>query len=252
MTSRVLILGGTTEAAALATEIDRRWPKVDLISSLAGRTRAPRTLPGAVRFGGFGGAVGLGDYLLAERIDLLIDATHPFASEISSNAVIAAETSGISRLVLCRPPWETRDGMAWHSVPDLAAAAGALKTGTKRAFLATGKGSLEHFAELRDVSFLVRVIDPPVHDLPLVDYTVVTGKPPPDVATERALMTDHGIDTLVTKNSGGTAGFAKVIAAAEMGLRTVMVSRPSPSATTQSGTQAGTVDQALTWLAERL
>src|SRR4051812_2264150 len=159
MVRRLLILGGTTEAAALARRAVE-LPGLDVVTSLAGRTRAPAALPGRVRIGGFGGAEGLAGWLDAEGIDAVIDATHPFAATISAHAARACALRRTPRLMLVRPAWEPRPGEAWTEIPDGTAAAAALPAGA-HAFLTVGRQELAVFAARRDVRFLVRVIDPP-------------------------------------------------------------------------------------------
>lgn len=218
---RILILGGTTEAARLASAlVDCGF---DVISSLAGRTATP-SLPGRVRVGGFGGAAGLAAYLEAEAIDRVIDATHPFAARISAHAAQACGETGLPRLMLVRPPWPRHPDDRWHEVADMGAAAARLPALGRRAFLTVGIGEVAAFAQVRDVHCVVRLIQR--QPLPLVDYSVIAGKGPFDVAAEAALMTRHGIDILVTKASGGAATYGKIQAARELGLPVLMIVRP--------------------------
>ena len=240
---RVLVLGGSTEASELA----RRLAPLDSYAvtvSYAGRTRERVSTPGDVRIGGFGGAAGLAQYLRTERIDAVLDATHPFAAHMPHHAAEACRTTDVARLRVWRPPWEARDGDDWHEVTDLDAAARALEQlGARRAFLTTGRQELAPFAHLRDTWFLVRAIEAP--DALLFEHAeLVLARGPFDEAGELALMTDHRVDVLVTKNSGGAAAAPKLAAARTLGLPVVMVARPAQPV----GPHVATVDQALAWL----
>ncbi len=222
----VLILGGTAEAAALARSLAEE-ARVAVTTSLAGRTRAPAELPGAVRRGGFGGAQALADYLKVQSFDLLVDATHPFAARISRNAAQACAAAGVPRLVLTRPPWTAREGDRWTPVPDAQAAAAALPGLGRRVFLTIGRQELSAFAALTDVWFLVRLVEPPEDPIPLEDFRLVLGRGPFSLARETALLREHGIEAVVSKNSGGAGTYAKIEAARALGLPVVMVERPA-------------------------
>jgi cobalt-precorrin-5B (C1)-methyltransferase len=237
---KVLILGGTTEAAELA----RRLSGVPFVTSLAGRTRAPAALPGEVRVGGFGGTPGLAAYLEAEDIGTVIDATHPFAATISHHAEAACRLRPTPRLMLVRPPWEPQPGDRWVEVDDMLAAVAAIPKGA-RVFLTVGRQEMAEFAARTDAWFLVRVIDPP--ESPMPGFTFITGRGPFDLTAERDLLARHRIDTIVTKNSGGAASYPKLEAARELGLTVIMVRRPAPP----PGDTVGTVDEALDWLKRR-
>jgi precorrin-6A/cobalt-precorrin-6A reductase len=244
-----LILGGTAEAAALArAAVERFGGRLDVTTALAGRTEAPGPLPGAVRIGGFGGASGLAAYLVEAKIDLLIDATHPFADRIAAHAHIASEQTGVSRLVLERPPWRRDPLDRWIEVEDLTGAAAAVARVGRRCLLTVGASELDAFAGLAQVHFVVRLIDPPSQALPLASYEVVLGRGPFALAGERELLRRHRIDVLAAKASGGAATEAKLIAAREAGLPVVMLRRPKP----EPGPRVGTAEAALAWLEERL
>lgn len=241
--ARLLILGGTGEAAALAREaVDR--PGLHVITSLAGRTRNPAQIAGEIRSGGFGGAQGLADYLRAARIDLVIDATHSFAAVISRHAAEACAAVGLPRVHLLRPAWIGQDGDDWIEVDDLDAAAAALPDAGRRAFLTIGRNELARFAGVRDVWFLVRVIDPLAGPQPLANCEVIEDRPPFAERAENALMATHGIDVVVSKNAGGDATYAKIATARARGLPVVMVRRPAPP----GGPLATSVAEALAWL----
>ena len=161
---RVLILGGIGDAVELAIKI-ANIPGIEVITSLAGRTREPANLPGNVRTGGFGGVRGLTNYLREMQIDLLIDATHPFANQISENAAAATQEVGIPRLMVIRPPWEKLEDDDWLEVEDNLAAATALANRAKRVFLTIGRQEIGTFAHLQEIWFLMRMIDPPNTDV---------------------------------------------------------------------------------------
>jgi precorrin-6A/cobalt-precorrin-6A reductase len=240
--TRLLILSGTTEASALAEACAGR-AGLEVISSLAGRTRAPRALPGEVRVGGFGGADGLARFLQARAVDRLIDASHPFAEQIGRHAERACRMTGVPRLRLLRPPWQRRADDLWVAVADLAEAARRLPEFGRRAFLTVGHRDLGAFAGLADVWFLVRTIEVPAR-LPLQRALWLQGRGPFPLEAELALLRDHAIDVLVTKASGGEATYAKIAAARELGLPVIMTQRPPPP----PGPVVSTVAEALDWL----
>ena len=244
---RILLLGGTGDSRELAERLTAR-DDLEVISSLAGRTENPASLPGALRIGGFGGVAALADYLRDEKIDLLIDATHPYAARISANAAAACRDSGTPRLHLARPLWREQPGDRWIHVPDSEAAAKVLPGLAERVFLAVGRGELDAFADLPEIWFLVRTVDAPREKLPLQNYAVVLGRGPFEANGERALFALHRIQALVTKNSGGEATYAKIAVARELGLPVVMIDRP-PHETEET---VGTVDEALRWIGDRL
>ena len=186
----------------------------------------PRDLPGEVRSGGFGGPGGLAAYLEEEGITALVDATHPFAAEISANAATAARLAGVPRLRLERPPWTPGPGERWLSLPDMNAAAGALAACPGPVFLAIGRQELTPFAAISGRPMLLRMVDAPDEGPPLPGATVIAARGPFTEADERALMTDHGIRVLVTRNAGGASGRAKLDAAHALGVTVIMVERP--------------------------
>ncbi|MGW6912393.1 cobalt-precorrin-6A reductase [Kitasatospora sp. NPDC054939] len=240
---RVLVLGGTTEARALAALLADA-PGLRVTSSLAGRVAEPRLPAGEVRIGGFGGPDGLADWLRAERIDALVDATHPFAGVMSQNAALAAATTGVPLLALRRPGWQPVDGDTWHPVDSLAAAADALPGLGRRIFLTTGRQGLGAFAHLDGLHFLARSVDPPAPPMPAATE-VLLDRGPFTLDGERAVLRAHRIDVLVTKDSGGAATAPKLTAARELGLPVVIVRRPDPPAGVPV---VGTATEAAHWL----
>jgi precorrin-6A/cobalt-precorrin-6A reductase len=240
---RVLILGGTGDAARLAARA-AVLTGIEVITSMAGRVRQPTTTAGRMRIGGFGGAAGLIDYLRDQRIDLLIDATHPFAAQISQHAASAAQTCGLPHLMLVRPPWEAEAGDHWMAVDSIATAAAVLPGVAQRVFLTIGRQELAAFAALQDLWFLMRMIDPPLPETPMPPGLLVLERGPFTLEDERQLLTTHAIEAIVSKNSGGDATYAKMIAARERGLPVVMIQRPPMPA----GKQVADVEQALAWV----
>ena len=216
-----------------------------MTTSLAGRTRNPGPIAGNVRIGGFGGAAGLGAYLIEHRIDRLIDATHPFAAEISRAARLAAERAGVKRLLLLRPRWKRHPLDRWIEVDSIEAAASLVGRIGRCALLTVGAGSAAAFAQAEGVRFIVRLIDPPREELPLRQYQIVCGRGPFSLQEERLLLRQYEIDVLVCKASGGAATEAKLIAAREAGIPVIMVRRPPR----EPGEAVETVEAALDWLA---
>lgn len=246
---RLLILGGTAEAAALARGALARFGDALLVTtSLAGRTERPVSPPGRVRIGGFGGPSGLAAYLRQNGIGRLIDATHPFAARISAEARLACEEAIVPRLSLRRPPWRRHPLDCWIEVDDMNAAAAMVQRIGQRAWLTVGASEIACFSTAAQVHFLVRLVDPPRRPLPLQSYEVVIGRGPFSLAEERDRIERHAIDVLVCKASGGAATEAKLIAARERGVPVVMVRRPPD----ETGEAVETVEAALDWLAAPL
>ncbi|MGM0561739.1 MAG: cobalt-precorrin-6A reductase [Pseudomonadota bacterium] len=240
----LLILGGTQEAAELTRHLtgETDWR---IITSLAGRTRNPSELPGEVRIGGFGGSSGLAQYLKDQSINLLVDATHPFALRMPVHAERAADLAGVPRIKLLRPPWQAKSEDRWIPVRSLQQAAQVLPRDC-RAFLTTGRQELEPFAQRRDVEFLVRLVDTPEQALPLARYSVIAQRGPFRSQEEQDLLRKHEIACLVSKNSGGSASYPKIEAARALALPVIMVERPP----IPPGALARSVTEALDWIGE--
>lgn len=224
MAPHILVLGGTTEARELATTLVAR-PGVRVTTSLAGRVSRPGALEGDVRIGGFGGADGLADWLREHDVDAVVDATHPFATTITVNAAEAAKSTGTPAVVLRRPGWRPGPGDRWHDAVSLTEAAALLPALGRRIFLTTGRLGLAAFAHLAELHFLVRSVEAPEPPLPPHTH-VLLARGPFTVAGERAVLREHRVDILVTKDSGGEATAAKLVAARELGLPVVVVRRP--------------------------
>ena len=224
---RILILGGTREAVELAERLHKR-DGLHVISSLAGRTHTPHLPPGEVRVGGFGGAAGLRDYLARERIDLMIDATHPFAERMHANAVEASRASGVPLLRLERPVWQPQAGDHWIMADSADHAAKLAPHHGKRAFLTTGVKDLGAFRDIDAVWFLVRLVEAPTEAIPLRHYELIRGRGPFGAADEEALMRRHDIDLLISKESGGDSTYGKIEAARMLQIPVIMIRRPTP------------------------
>jgi precorrin-6A/cobalt-precorrin-6A reductase len=259
MTSkRLLILGGTSDANKLAQKAGN-LPDLEVQVSLAGSIRQAGGVPKIVRIGGFGGVAGLTQYLRAEGINFLVDATHPFAAQISGNAAVASQKLGLPRLMLVRPGWEkaTGDGILgsmtncdrWIEVDSLESAAISLQNQpAKRVFLSIGKQKLTIFSHLQDMWFLMRAIDPPAANAIIPPGELILSKGPFDVSEEKQLLLEYKIDTIVSKNSGGDDTYAKILAARELGIKVIMIQRPQIPA----GEIVADVESAMVWLAGKL
>ena len=237
----ILLLGGTTEATALATALAARGERAVL--SYAGRTEAPRAQAIPTRTGGFGGVEGLADYLRREGVTHLVDATHPFAARISANAIGAAAQAGIPLLALTRPEWAAGPGDRWIRVADTVQAISALGEEPVRAFLALGRQTIGDFASAPQHFYLLRFVDaatPPV----LPHHHLVVDRGPFTREGELAVLRDHGIQMVVAKNAGGSGARAKLDAARELTLPVVMIDRPF----IPDRPQVGSVAQVLEWL----
>jgi precorrin-6A/cobalt-precorrin-6A reductase len=240
VTGRVLVLGGTAEARRLAEVLVADG--VDVVSSLAGRTADPLLPPGEVRIGGFGGAEGLAEWLRAHPVRALVDATHPFAATMTAHAVEAAAATGTPYLRLQRPGWSPQPGDDWRWVGSLEEAAAAVAA-FAHVFVTTGRTGLGAFAGLTQ-EVLIRSVDPPEPPLP-ARTTVVLERGPFTVDDELALMRGHGVDVVVTKDSGSALTEAKLTAARALGIPVVVVRRPPLPA---GAPVVAAVDEALAWV----
>jgi len=240
----VLILGGTGEARALAAALDAQ-PGVEVISSLAGRVTDPALPVGQVRIGGFGGVAGLSYYLSDEKIEAVVDATHPFAATITAHAAVAAPDAGCPLLILRRPGWRESGGDRWTRVPDIVAAAALVAAGPPGTiFLTTGRRDLAVFAGDWSHDYVVRTVDPPTGAQP-PRMTLLLDRGPYSVEGETALLRQHNVSVLVTKDSGGAMTMAKLAAARGLAVPVVMVDRPPLPV--EVGV-VETVDAAVQWL----
>jgi precorrin-6A/cobalt-precorrin-6A reductase len=236
---RVLLLGGTSEARTLAARLHQ---DVDVISSLAGRVPDPALPLGEVRIGGFGGIDGLRRWLAEAAIDAVVDATHPYAATITANAAAVCEEVGLPHLVLARPAWDPGDAIVVGS--DVEAAKTVAVQGYSRVFLTTGRSGAAAFADV-DAWFLIRAVTAPDADTLPRRHELVLSRGPYHYDDELALLRDHRIDALVTKNSGGAMTRPKLDAAAMLGIAVVMVDRPPLPI---GVTTVNTVDDAVRWV----
>ena len=245
MTS-VLILGGTGDARRLAALAASAG--FEVISSLAGRTTLRQPLEGTVRVGGFGGVGGLVRYLREHEVDLLVDATHPFAAQMSAHAAAAVALTGTPRLMIVRPAWESVPGDRWISVGTIEDAAAVLPGLAQRVFLAIGRQEVATFAHLTELWFLCRMIEPPGDGVILPPGEVLLDRAPFAEGEERALLLTHRIEAVVTRNSGGDDAYPKLAAARDLGLPVVIIDRPALPA----GEYVDDVGGAMVWLAARV
>lgn len=227
--TRILILGGTTEARQLAERLAVRQT-VEVLLSLAGRTKEPLAQNAPVRIGGFGGSAGLADFIRREAIDLLVDATHPFATRISSNAAEAASMTGIAVFALQRQAWQPVIGDQWHQVADIGAALAALGPTPRRVFLAIGRQEAHQADAFPQHSYLVRSVDPVDPPLRAPDVVSILDRGPFRLDDEVKLLKQHLIDCIIAKNSGGSATYAKIEAARLLGIPLLMIARQTAAA----------------------
>jgi precorrin-6A/cobalt-precorrin-6A reductase len=240
---RVLILGGTTEASALA-ELLAGDSRFEATLSFAGRTATPKAQPIETRIGGFGGADGLADFLREQKIEAVIDATHPYAPRISANAVVACVRAGVPLASLVRSAWKPQAGDKWETAPTAVAAALAIGKAPRRVFLALGRQELHSFAPMAQHHYIARLIDPPQgvrpHNLVLLQQ-----RGPFDRDAELRLLKERKIEVIVSRNSGGSATYPKIEAARVLGLPVIMITRPAKPA----GHIVKSAEEAVAWLA---
>ncbi|MCB1362166.1 MAG: cobalt-precorrin-6A reductase, partial [Rhodobacteraceae bacterium] len=198
----ILVLGGTLEASALARALADAGLGATL--SYMGRVDKPKAQPIPVRIGGFGGVPGLVAYLREQGVTHIVDATHPFAAQMSTNAILAARETGVPLLALTRPAWQPGPGDRWQRVPDMPAAVAALAGPPRRVLLAIGRMHLAEFAAQPQHHYLLRLVDDPTEAPPLPHHTVVVDRGPFSTEADRTLMQEHAIDLIVSKNAGGT------------------------------------------------
>lgn len=244
---RVLILGGTTEASEL-TRLLASDTRFEVTLSLAGRTANPKTQPVQTRIGGFGGSDGLAAWLQREKIDVVVDATHPYADQISSNAVTACTQLVIPLASIVRAAWQPQRDDNWLNVASADAAADALGSEPRRVFLSMGRQELGAFATRPHHHYIARTIDPPDDVALPPDIRFLFSRGPFDTPAETELLAHETIDVLVSKNSGGTATYAKIEAARALGIPVVMIARPHKP----SGHAVQNAEAAVAWLEQQL
>lgn len=240
--TRILLLGGTTEASTLARTLAEA--DADAVFSYAGRTAKPVSQPLPTRVGGFGGVEGLAEYLRTEGITHVVDATHPFAAQMSSNAVHACKAAGVPLCAFERPAWQAGEGDHWVHADTIEAAVTALPDTPARVFLAIGKQNLSQFAAKPQHHYLLRLVDAPEADLPLPQTTVEIARGPFDVEGDTALMQRHAVTHVVAKNAGGAGAAAKLTAARSLNLPVIMIGRPE----VPERPVLGSVAEVMAWL----
>lgn len=243
MPLKVLILGGTTEASTLARKIAGD-PRLAPVLSLAGRTTNPQPQPIPTRTGGFGGVAGLVGYLRREAIEAVVDATHPYADQMSAHAVAACSETGVLLASLVRPEWTQQAGDHWQIVADTETAARALGNAPRRVFLSLGRQEVHVFAIAPQHHYLARLIEPPGQATLPPDLRLLQARGPFDRAAEERLLREERIDVMVSKNAGGAATYAKIEAARALGLPVIMIARPHKP----TGTIMADVDACVAWL----
>lgn len=222
---KILILGGTTEAGALAQALASRG--IPAIFSYAGRVATPKSQPIQTRIGGFGGVGGLAAYLTENAITHVVDATHPFAEQMSRHAVVSTGNTGVKLIALSRPPWQPVENDRWQQVKTIEAAVDALCGPARRIMLAIGRMHLDAFRVQPQHHYLLRLVDTPSAPMPLPDCTVTVDRGPFTVSSDLALLRKHRIDQVVCKNAGGEGAAAKLTAARALGLPVLMIDRPA-------------------------
>ena len=223
---RILLLGGTSEASALAKVLAEG--RMDAIFSYAGRTGAPLAQPLTTRVGGFGGVAGLVDYLHREAITHVVDATHPFAEQMSRNAFEACARAGANLIRLERASWQATEEDQWNPVPDMDGAVRAVQSLSEsaRIFLAIGKQHIGAFSVDQRHHYLLRLVDDPKGELPLRNTSVIVDRGPFAIEHDRQILRAHYIGLIVSKNSGGSGAYAKIAAARDLGIPIIMIERP--------------------------
>ncbi|AXV18468.1 cobalt-precorrin-6A reductase (plasmid) [Neorhizobium sp. SOG26] len=240
----ILILGGTAEARRIADLLgaDRRYA-VQL--SLAGRTRSPAEHTVPLRVGGFGGVEGLARYLRAQDFVMLVDATHPYAAQISANAALASKLSGVPLIALRRAPWSPQIGDRWRTTSSVSDAVAVLGPSPRRVFLTLGRQDLLPFEAAPQHRYVIRSVDPVDPPLKVPQAVYFTGRGPFKEAEEEGLLLEHDIDVVIAKNSGGPASYGKIAAARKLGIEVVLIDRPS----LPEVLKVGSVDELVRYLA---
>lgn len=226
MKTSILVLGGTAEAIACTQKLIAEDTDHNIFYSLAGRTTNQQKLDCKIRIGGFGGVDGLSKFITENHVVKIIDATHPYALQITKNAKQAAHQTSIEYISTLRPEWKKQDGDNWIEVSSSTEAVDAIPR-TSRVFLALGKQHIDVFSERSDCHFVIRMVDEPEAELNFVAYQVVTGIPNSTVEDEIALLNRYEIQIVVSRNSGGKQSYRKIAAAREMGIPVIMINRPN-------------------------
>ena len=234
MSHHLLILGGTTQATALARAVNDAG--IEAIFSYAGRVARPKKQPLPTRIGGFGGVSGLAGFIRENHISHVVDATHPFAVQMSRNAVEATNVTHTPLIALTRPKWTAQSGDQWHHVSDIAQAVDALGGAGQNVMLAIGRMHLDAFAAQPQHHYLLRLVDAPTDQVPLPNHTTIVDQGPFAVEDDIALMRAHSIQLVVAKNAGGSGARAKIDAARALGIPILMIDRPAIPARSEVAT----------------
>jgi len=237
----LLLLAGTTEAQAIAQALSHKG--IPAVASLAGATRAPRATGLTTRVGGFGGAEGFRSYLKEAGITAVVDATHPFAHHISHRSAEICAKENIPYCQVLRPEWQPETGDVWTFLNSEAEAADHIAPGST-VFLATGRQTLDRFANLSACRLICRQIDPPDRPFPFANGRFLVGRPPFSIEDETRLFTKLGVDWLIVKNAGGEAPRSKLIAARDLGIKVAVINRPQQP----DAPKVTTVTDALAWI----
>lgn len=239
---KILVLSGSGEARQLVNLLSQD-SSFDVTSSLSGATRQPRSLPVKTRIGGFGGCNAQKTYVRDEGFDLVIDATHPFAAQITERTMKICRDNSIPCLILRRPEWVADIGDDWVMLDDAIQASKHIPIGST-VFLATGRSTLASFANLAEMKLICRQIDPPDGEFPFKNGSYLVGRPPFSVQDEKALFKNLGVDFLIVKNAGGVPSRTKLDAARKLGIKVLMLKRPL----LPDGDHAETVEEAVSWI----
>ncbi|MGM0542584.1 MAG: cobalt-precorrin-6A reductase [Pseudomonadota bacterium] len=239
---KILILGGTSEASALASAVAKRG--LPAIFSYAGRVTTPKPQPLPTRIGGFGGVSGLADFVAREHITHIVDATHPFAAQMSANVLAAAAQCGVKAMAFTRPAWHPVTGDQWQSVASIDEAVSALAGPPQRVLLAIGRMHLAAFAAQPQHHYVLRLVDRPTSPPPLPDVSTVIDRGPFTLEGDLALLENQRIQRIVCKNAGGEGAASKLTAARTLGLPTVMIERPA----LPSRHEVHRIDDVFSWL----
>lgn len=237
----LLLLAGSGEAKRIAWGLTDSG--INVVASLAGATRAPDPLPVPTRVGGFGGAAGFRSYVQEAGVKAVLDATHPFAEQITARTAQVCANMGLPYLYCCRPAWTPEPGDDWTQIAREEDAASHIPEGAT-VFLGTGRQTLQRFANLEGRRVICRQIDPPTGPFPFEGGEFLIGRPPFPVARERALFAALGVDWIVVKNAGGAPSRTKLTAAADLGIPVLMIKRPPPP----DAPCVATVEAALDWV----
>ncbi|MEJ8476289.1 cobalt-precorrin-6A reductase [Roseibium algae] len=221
---KILLLAGTFEARQIADRLPQLLSDSEITASFSGAVSDLPEMAVSTHVGGFGGIKGLSAYLIQNRIDLVIDATHPFAAQMSHHAASACKTTGTALIRFDRPRWEPVAGDTWVNAADIEETVKLLPL-KARVFLAIGRKEIAAFFARQDLWALVRMIEPPATSLP-DGWHLELARPSLSAAKELSLMREHRITHVVSKNSGGAQSYGKIEAARELGVPVIIVSRP--------------------------